>query len=1373
MESTFDSDRGLPLTSAQMLFWLAQERDPHSPAFLCAEYVELLGPVDVALLEQALHGALVEAEATRVRFHTTADGEVRQRVRPLDDWTLPVIDLRGEADPARAADDWMAAHGHPAFDLQRDHAFRFTLLRTADERFLFHLVMHHILLDGYGFSLFLHRTADLYTALSAGQPVPPCPFGTLEQAVADDLDYRTSGPMDRDREYWREQLADWIAESAPAHRPEEVSYTFVRESGHLDAEAAAGLRALARTARTGLATAAMAALGLYVHRLGGSDDVGLQLTVTGRSPASRTVPAVLANVLPLRLHTTPQTTVGDLLRHTAQQAKGLLRHQRYPYLQLERELRVQHNRPGPLGSWGINVMTYDGDVRFGSIPAVIHNLSNGPVAGWAVNVYDRPSDGSLRIDLQADPERHTAAEVAGHHRRFLGLLRTLATVDPELPIGEIDLLTGAERTEVLAAGQGPVRPVPPVPLTELFEERARQAPGARALVCGAKELTAAELNSRANRLAHLLLSRGAAPESYVAVSLPRTADYVVALLAVLKSGAACVPLDPAHPGARTRSMLDDSRPLFVLTATGGATESVAGVPVLDLDSPEAEQALALQPESDPTDRDRARPLAPHHPAYVNFTSGTSGRPNGVVVEHRQLGNLFADHEAELIRPAAEAAGRPLRAALTASFTFDTSWEGLLFLAAGQELHLVEESVRLDPAELVAHVRRQRIDFLDVTPSYLRQLLDAGLLHEEGAGGAHRPGLLMVGGEALDGELWQRLRNRPGTAAHRRTAAYNYYGPTECTVDAVYCRLDESGPRPVIGRPGHNVRAYVLDRAGQPVPPGVPGELHLGGAQVARGYLNRPDLTEQRFLPDPFGPPGARMYRTGDAARWTEDGLLEFLGRTDEQVKVHGVRVEPGEIEAVLAGHPRIAQAAVTVSPAGPALTAHLTSNAPSDGEAPDPADLRAWAAQRLPAAMVPSAFLFHDALPLTAHGKLDRAALAAAPHSPAPAARRAPRTAREQELCALFAEVLDLPEVGVDDDFFALGGHSLKAARLASRISARLGTQVPTAALYRAPSVAALAEHMGGGGAGVHGSTDADSGGGAGSGAGAGQLPDPFGPLLPLRPAGARTPVFCLHPSGGLGWCYATLPRHLPDDVPVYVLQARGLRDGEGVPGTFPEMIDDYVRQIRSVRAAGPYRLLGWSLGGSLAHAVAVRLRAEGERVELLALLDAQPLDPDEARRLEADPELTRALVLEAAGRLPIPAQATERGRTAAEPVRAPAPARARELVGAGDRPADRSRLLAELQAELADEHMIAATNVLAHQAALAPTYEREVFDGDLLYFHAGRGKPADAPTGEAWRPWVTGRITSYAYDCTHHAMMQPDHIAPIGQILTERLGRD
>lgn len=1315
MGSTYGSGSRLPLTAAQTGMWFSQELDPHNPLYQAAEVVELQGPVDERLLEQALRLAVDDTETLRVRFETDREQGVWQVVEPAPEWKLPSVDLSGEADPTAAAYAWMWQDMKRPVDLGRPPLFSFALLRTAKERFLLYLAMHHLILDGYGFSLFLPRVAEIYTALEAGTPLPPSRLGTLAQLLAEEADYHASDRLARDRDHWAAQLADWPTGATPAHRFAKVPHTFVRETGHLDAAAATGLRALARGARTSLPTAAMAALALYVHRLSGTSEGALELTVANRAgAAARSVPSMLANVLPLRTRLSPWQTVGELLRHTAEQAKGLLRHQRYPSWYFVRDLGVVHHLDTYLGDWGINVMTHDEQLRFGRHPAVLHNLSNGPVTGLGVNVYDRPADGSLRIDFNADPDLYPADVTAAHHRRFLRLLRTLATVDPATPLGAVDL-AGADERPLPA----PARAVPTTTLAELFEAHARRSPGATALVCGATELTAGELNDRANRLARLLIARGAGPETYVALALPRTADYVTALLAVLKAGAACLPLDLRHPEERSAHMLADARPRSVLTTVDAAHSLPDGVPVLLTDAPETVRDLAALPATDPDDRDRACALRPHHPAYVSFTSGTSGRPKGVVVEHRQLTNLFHDHMRELIAPAAAAAGRPLRAALTASFCFDTAWEGPLFLAAGQELHLVADAVRLDPPALARHVAAREIDFLDVTPSYLRQLLAAGLLD----GGGHRPRLLMVGGEALDATLWNELRDRPGTRV------YNYYGPTECTVDAVYCALADHGTDPVIGRPVDNVRAYVLDQALQPAPAMVPGELYLAGAQVARGYLGRPELTAERFVADPFGPPGTRMYRTGDLVRRTERGVLEYLGRNDEQVKIRGARIELGEIEAVLTRHPQVAEAAVTVdvTDAGDdSLTAHVVP-ARAAGDAPplDGSGLRSWTTDRLPAYMVPATFAFRDALPLTAHGKLDRRALPTVTAAGTPAGRPA-RSTREKTLCSLFSEVLGVSQVSVDDDFFALGGHSVLAARLAARIRSRLGADLSLGALYQAPTVAALSGLLEEAGA-----------------------PDAFGALLPLRTGGSRPPLFCVHPAGGLGWCYAPLPRQLPADVPVYALQARGLRGPDTPAASFREMIADYVARIRSVRASGPYRLLGWSLGGALAHAVAVQLQSEGERVDLLALLDAQPIDPTGRLRTEPDERAVRRLVLEAAGQLP-------RQRTGGS-------------VGPQPDGVGRPPLAAGLGA-LDEEHLAAVGAVLAHSATLLPTFTEGTFDGDLVYFHAAHGKPEHAPTGRAWRPWVTGRILSHETACTHHAMTQPEPLAEVGRVLTDRL---
>ncbi|MGY1437619.1 non-ribosomal peptide synthetase [Streptomyces reniochalinae] len=1381
------SGEGLPLTAAQTGMWYAQQLDPNNPCFRAAEALEIQGPVDPRLLERALRRTVAETEALRVRFTTDEregaagpEEHVRQVVEECEDWPLPLVDLRGEDDPAAAAHALMWADLDVPVDPRHARAFTFTLLRTADDRFTLYMAIHHIVMDGFSMTLFLPRLARIYTALESGDPVPEGQLAPLAQALADEADYRGSARMARDRAYWAEQLAAWGTSAHASRHWLRPARRFVRESGHLEAEAARGLRALARSARTGLATAAMAALALYVDRLGGREhadgqagaaserssseqpsldqdrsdafgDVMLDVTVTARGGATREVPCMLANVLPLRVPAPSAGTVGDLLRRTAAQAKGLVRHQRYPFWEMVRELKAAPTLAGGMADWGINVMVYDPQVSFGRHPAVLHNLSNGPVTGMSVNVYDRPSDGSLRIDFQADPDTYPAAEVAAHHRRFLSLLRTLATCEGTRRVAEIDLATAAERDQVLAWGRGPALPVPATPLHAEFEQRVREEPDAVAVVCGpatgSTVLTRHQLNTRANRLAHLLLARGAGPGTTIALGLPRTEAYAVGLLAVLKTGAACLPLEAGHPAERTRTMLAQAAPLCVLaheeTAAHLPAEYTDGpryaVPVVVTDAAPTRRLLETQPATDPAPHDLSRPPRQGDAAYLAFTSGSTGRPKGVVVEHRQLTHLFHDHLVSLIAEAERSAngrdggGRKLRAGLTASFSFDTSWEAWLFLAAGHEVHLAEDGVRHDPAALVARIEEWRLDFLDLTPSYLRQLLDVGLF----APGGHQPGTLMVGGEALDQALWQRLRALPATTV------LNYYGPTECTVDAVWCRLDARRDEPVLGRPQHNVRAYVLDHCGRLVPPGTRGELYLGGAQVARGYLGADALTAERFVPDPYagraggddGPgagdrrdveegDGARMYRTGDLARWTDDGMLAYLGRADEQIKLRGVRIEPREVEAVLASHPRVAHVAVaaqrTGSPEGPLhLAAHIVPAPRAPGDDTQPAtglvgaELRSWAAGRLPAAMVPAVYVTHDALPLTPQGKLDRAALptgtATAPPA-ADAAPRAARTPRERTLCTLFAAVLGVGETGLDDDFFALGGHSMTATRLLNRIRTELGADVSLGALYHAPTPGQLAKLL---------DTASDP---------CGTTDDAYAMLLPLRAGGGDRPLFCVHPAGGLGWCYATLAPHLPPSVPVHALQAQGLRDtGEPLAATFPGLLREYVARVRAVQARGPYRLLGWSLGGALAHAVAAHLQREGEEVELLALLDAAPIDPQLRVDPAGHPHLVRRLVTEALG----------------------------------------SGLAEETQ-------LSAVTRMLSHYAALLPTYTPSVYQGPALYLRATEpdplASPSPRPTPDAWRSLITGPLTVHDLPCTHSALGEPPALARVGRLLTPYL---
>ncbi|MEV5598620.1 amino acid adenylation domain-containing protein [Streptomyces sp. NPDC052496] len=1374
--------RRLPLTVAQTGMWFSQQLDAENPIYRAAEYVDIHGPVDLAVLDTAVRRAVAGIEAVQVRFETDEEGGVWQVPDLADDWPLPVVDLRDTAahaagpppgpalvapapGPWARAEEWMWADLRRPVDLRRSPLFSFAVLLLPDDHCVLYMALHHIVLDGYGFSLLIQRVAEIYTALEAGEECPPSRLSTLEELLADEAAYHASERFARDRAFWAERFAGRTSDSGLAGRLATVPHRFVRETGHLPAPAADGLRSLARQTRSGLPVVAMAALALYVHRMSGSTDVTLDLTVTGRVGAvPRNAPSMVANVLPLQVALGPYTTVRELVRHTSEQARGLLRHQRYPSPYLVQELGAAHTG-GHLGDWGINIMSYDAELSFGRHPATLHNLSNGPVTGLGVNVYERTDDGCLRIDFQADPDLYDAATTAAHQRRFLALLDTLAGIDPEQPVGGIDLLPAAERRRVTTGWNDTARSVPVTTLPALFEEQARRTPAATALVCGATTLSYAALNSRANRLAHALIARGAGPEAYVALALPRTADHLAGLLAVLKTGAAYVPVDPDLPAERIRFLLADTGPVSVLTtaAVAGRLPGTAGT--LCLDGPAAARELELCPDTDPTDADRRAPLAPGHPAYVSYTSGSTGQPKGVVVEHRQLTNLFFDHRAELIDPETAAARRRLRTALTAAFSFDTAWEGPLFLAAGHELHLVEDAVRLDPPALVDYIADRRIDFLDLTPTYLHQLIAAGLF----TGERHRPRVLMVGGEAVDATLWETLRALPGTTA------YNYYGPTECTVDAVYCRIADQGEQPVIGRPGRNVQAYVLDAALNPVPAGVPGELYLAGDQIARGYLRRPALTAERFVANPFahagsgsaagtcgdpgvpctcGAPGSRMYRTGDRARWTPDGILEYLGRTDGQVKVRGFRIEPGEVETALARHPGVAHAVVTVredTPGDRRLAAYVVPVASGGAAgrvpaarrsgsggttAPAPVDadaLRAWAAARLPEYMVPSAFVLLDHLPLTSSGKLDRAALPA-PEAPAACTGRQPRSPQEKMLCALFAEVLGVRQVDVDDDFFALGGHSLLAAKVISRIRSALGTELSIRALFDAPTVAELVKVL-------------RTGGGS----------DGFEALLPLRARGSRPPLFCVHPSGGLSWCYAGLLRHLDPDVPVYGLQAGGLERRAALPATFEEMVAAYVGQIRAVQPAGPYHLLGWSLGGALAHAIAVRLQARGERVALLAMLDARPIDPHGT----ADPAVTEhdilALLLEAAGHDP---------DSFARPLTVPGVAAVLRGQGGGD------ALLDSLKQHpaLGEDRLTAVTEVFTNSVKLLPTFSEGIFDGDLLYFHATQDKPAHAPTAEAWRHLVTGHIENHDIACTHHAMTQPGPLTRIGREVAAHL---
>uniref|UniRef100_UPI0004BF0842 non-ribosomal peptide synthetase n=1 Tax=Streptomyces sp. NRRL S-350 TaxID=1463902 RepID=UPI0004BF0842 len=915
-------------------------------------------------------------------------------------------------------------------------------------------------------------------------------------------------------------------------------------------------------------------------------------------------------------------------------------------------------------------------------------------------VTEEPS-GGLRWTIEYATDLFDHATVDELSRRLIRLLDALAT-DPDAPIGRAGLLAPEERDRILTAWSGDTverpRALAERPVHEFLQEQARTRPTATALVLNDERIGFRELNERANLLARELIRRGAGPEERVAVLLRRSTASVVALLAVLKAGAVYVPVDTGHPADRIAYILEDAAPRLVLTTSDLDPALTDGAPVLLLDglptTPPGHTAdPGTDPGTDPTDRDRRTPLRPAHPAYLLYTSGSTGRPKGVAVEHRALTNLFHSHQETLFAEHLAATGRSAaRVAVTAPLSFDASWMGLLALFAGHELHLLDDPTRRDPAAMVDYVGRHGVDFLDTTPTYGLEMLEHGLLSTP----ALTPRTLTFGGEAIPEPLWRRLLAEPATTAH------NFYGPTECTVETLTTPL-EATDTPVIGRPIANARVYVLDEALRPVPAGVTGELYIAGDGLARGYAGRPALTAERFVAWPYGD-GGRMYRSGDLARWRADGSLEFCGRVDDQVKLRGFRIELGEIEAALGRHPGVAASAVVVRedrPGDKRLVGYLV---PAAGAGPDQAELRRFLAAALPEYMVPAAFVPLAVLPVTANGKLDRRALPVPEYG---GLGRAPGTALERALAAVFAEVLQAPRIGVDDSFFDLGGHSFLAARAVTRIRTELPDALPDLTLqtfFRTPTVAGLAAHA--------------EAGPAAAGA---------DPLVPLSTRGSRPPLFCVHPVTGLSWCYAGLAGALPDR-PVYGLNAD--LDPAGRHPDLTALVDAYLARIRAVQPTGPYHLLGWSLGGNLAHAMACRLQEQGERVGLLALLDAYPTGP-----AGADPDRPGT------------------------PAFAPA-----EIAGFLDREGAEGA-----GAALEPAFVASLAEAAAHTVALVEAAAPGRYDGDLLHVAATAGREPGAPVPGDWQPYLTGRITGHAVDCEHLDMTRPGPLAAVAELL----GRD
>ncbi|GAA1085249.1 non-ribosomal peptide synthetase [Nocardiopsis metallicus] len=1054
-------DTRLGLTGAQAGVWYAQQTAPDSPVFNVGQYTDIPADLDTDRFATAVRTVVAESDALRTRV--VADGDrIGQVVGEGVPRELEVVDLTGTGDGEDAGGDgehgaveralaWMRADRERPVDPTREPLYRYALLRVGPQRWFWFQRFHHIAVDAYAITMMARRVADVYTRLGRGEEIPASRFGALTDLVADQEAYAASDRCARDRAYWNELLADRPEPALLSAAPPAPHASFLRVRTTVGPGVAEGLDALAaatgaKTTGATWADALVGAFAAYTHRLTGADDLLLGSPSMGRvgSVGLRT-PAMVVNVLPLRLRTTSAHTVSEVIAHTAAAQRDLRTHQRYRSEQLRRDLSAVGDRFGLYGP-EINVKLFDYTFTFDGVPSTTTNLSEGPVDDIAVSVY-RPATGGLVLEANANDARYDRRGARARLDGFARFLTGFAGADASTTVAALDTTdpTGAPLVTPAVAQD-------PLTVPELLSRAATAEPDATALVHGDTHLTRAGFADRVDRLAQLLREATVGPGDVVALALPRSVELVVALFAVLRAGAAYVPLDPEHPADRIGHVLADARPTLVLadSTTSHRLPETAEARLLELDTDEVRTALAQQcggalPAPDPRSA-----------AYLIYTSGSTGKPKGVVIEHRALAALAATQRAHLGQYLPERA----RIGHTGSFTFDASWDTLLGLVHGHELHLLDSDLLFDHARLAAHAAEQRLDHLDFTPTYLQGLLDSGELH-------HPPALVTFGGEACPQRLWDRLRALPGTRA------LNFYGPTENTVDALVCDVRDS-EECAIGRPVAGVRAHILDAALRPVPAGVPGDLYLSGDQLARGYAGRPALTAERFVADPYGPPGTRMYRTGDRALLREDGNVAYLGRADGQVQVRGYRVEPGEVDAVARTHPRVGQCATVVrrTPAGAAqLVAYVVaaatepSGAEGTAESAGPAaelteqEVRDHLSVRLPDYMVPTRVVTLERLPLNSSGKVDTRALPepAAPTTGAGATE--PGTPAEHALLGILREVLGT-DLGPHDDFFRLGGDSILAIQAVNRARSA-GLELAVRDVFEAPTAAGLATRAG------------------------------------------------------------------------------------------------------------------------------------------------------------------------------------------------------------------------------------------------------------------------------------------------------------------------
>ena len=1289
----------LPLVAAQPGIWMAERLSTLPGAWSVAHYVELRGALDPTLLGKAIVAGLQQADTLSLRFEEE-EGEVWQWLAADRTFAEPsIIDLRTAPDPHRAATERMQAD--LAQDLRVDGGNPLVchqLLRVGDDRWYWYQRYHHLLVDGFSFPAITRQIAAIYRAWQRGEATPESPFTPFAEVVDEYQRYAGSEAWQRDKAFWQAQR-----QALPAPASLSAAPLGGRAAGSdiwrmkLEMNADAFRRLAGHAPQCQPADLALALTTLWLGRLCNRMDYAAGFIFMRRmGSAALTSTGPVLNVLPLAVHIDARETLADLAMRLAGQLKKMRRHQRYDAEQIVRDSgKAAGDEPlfGPV----LNVKVFDYQLDIDGVEAVTHTLATGPVNDLELALFPDET-GGLSLEILANKARYDEAELRRHMARLTALLAQFAA-DPALRCGEAEMLSADELARLAAVNDTAV-PLPVTTLSALVADQARKTPDAPALADARWQFSYREMRQQVVALAQLLRQRGVKPGDSVAVALPRSVFLTLALHGIVEAGAAWLPLDTGYPDDRLRMMLEDARP-SLLIATEDQLARFSDIP--GLESLCYQQPLAAGDEA---------PLAlskPDHTAYIIFTSGSTGRPKGVMVGQTAIVNrlLWMQDRYPLSADDVVAQKTPC--------SFDVSvWEFWWPFIAGAQLVMAEPEAHRDPQAMQQFFARYGVTTTHFVPSMLAAFVAS--LDADSVAACRTLRRVFCSGEALPTELcreWERLTGAP---------LHNLYGPTEAAVDVSWypaCGPElaaVTGSSVPIGWPVWNTGLRILDAAMRPVPPGVAGDLYLTGIQLAQGYLGRPDLTASRFIADPFAP-GERMYRTGDVARWLTNGAVEYLGRSDDQLKIRGQRIELGEIDRVMSALPDVGQAvshacvfnqAAATGGDARQLVGYLVSDS---GLPLDTAALKARLAEQLPPHMVPVVLMQLAELPLSANGKLDRKALPL-PTLGGERSGRPPEPGMETLVAAAFSQLLGCEVNDIDADFFALGGHSLLAMRLAAQLSRQLARQVTPGQVMVASTVGKLSALL------------------------AADLSDEqaqrlgLDTLLPLRESDGPT-LFCFHPASGFAWQFSVLARYLSPRWSITGIQSPRPQGPMASAASLDEVCEHHLRTLLAQQPNGPYYLFGYSLGGTLAQGIAARLRQRGEAVAFLGLLDTWP------------PETQNWAEKEANGLDP-------------------------EVLAEIDR--EREAFLAAQQGQASGELFSAIEGNYADAVRLLTTAHSAKFDGKATLFVAEKTRQEGMDPQVVWGPWV-GELEVFSQNCAHVDIISPQAFEAIGPVVREILG--